>query len=164
MTQTSVLDELRSHPFTAGMTEPHLEALAGLAELVEIEQDEQIFGSGERSRYFYFLISGTAFLELQTPVYRVSIQELGSGEAFGWSALIDGPYRAFQVRARAACRVIRIAGDRLLRACEADDRLGSVVFRRLAEIIARRLRATELRFAEFCGGTTARTPASQLTP
>jgi CRP-like cAMP-binding protein len=162
MTQTGVLDELRSHPFTTGMSEPQLDGLAELAELVEIEPDEQIFGSGERSRYFYLLLSGTAFLELQTPVYRVTIQELGSGEAFGWSALIDGPYRAFQVRARAECRVIRISGDRLLRACEADDRLGSLMFRRLAEIIARRLRATELRFAEFCGkGTELREPTSQ---
>jgi CRP-like cAMP-binding protein len=146
------------------MTRPQVDALAESAELVEFEPDEQIFGSGERSRYFYFLLSGTAFLEFQTPVYRVAIQELGGGEAFGWSALIEGPYRAFEVRARAACRVIRIRGDRLLRACEVDDRLGSLVFQRLAEIIARRLRATELRFAEFCGkGDDIRVPASQQT-
>jgi CRP-like cAMP-binding protein len=143
------------------MTGPQLDALAALAGLEEIAPDQQIFGSGERSRYFYLLLSGTAFLELQTPVYRVTIQELSGGEAFGWSALVEGPYRAFQVRARAACRVIRIPGDRLLAACEADDRLGALVFRRLADIIAGRLRATELRFAEFCGtGADLRVPAS----
>jgi CRP-like cAMP-binding protein len=165
MNQTSVLDALRDHPFTAGMGGAQLDALADRAELVEIEADERVFGSGERAKYFYILLSGTAFLELETPVYRVTIQELGSGEAFGWSALVDQPYRAFQVRARAACRVIRIPGDHLLRACEGDDRLGSLVFRRLAEIVARRLRATELRFAEFCGTKSeVHMPASPQTP
>jgi CRP-like cAMP-binding protein len=146
------------------MTGPQIDVLAAAAELIEFGPDEQIFGSGERSRYFYLLLSGTAFLELQTPVYRVAIQELKDGEAFGWSALIDGPYRAFQVRAGAVCRVIRIPGDRILHACEGDDRLGSLVFRGLAEIVARRLRATERRFEEFCGkGNAIRVPAAKQT-
>jgi CRP-like cAMP-binding protein len=143
------------------MTESQLTDLAGMADIVEIEPDRQIFRSGERSRYFYLLLSGTVFLELQTPVYTVCIQQLDSGEAFGWSALVDEPYRAFQVRARAACRVARIPGDRLLAACRADDHLSSLVFHRLAELIARRLRSAEVRFAEFCGlGADKPAPAS----
>jgi CRP-like cAMP-binding protein len=154
MTQTDLLEILRSHPFTEGLTEPQLAILAESAELVEIEPEQKIFGSGERSSHFYFLLSGTAFLEFQTPVYTVCIQQLEAGEVFGWSALVDEPYRAFQVRTRAECRVLRIRGEGLLKACEGDNELGSVVFRRLAEVIARRLRAAETRFAEFCGRAT----------
>lgn len=150
MTQTDLLALLRSHPFTQGTSEPQLVVLGEMAEAVQIEPEQVLFRCGERSRYFYLLLSGTVFLELQTSAYTVCIQQLGSGEALGWSALVDEPYRAFQVRARQACRVVRLPGDRLVRACEADDRLGSLLFRCLAEMIARRLRAAESRFAQFC--------------
>jgi CRP-like cAMP-binding protein len=150
MTQTDMLAVLRSHPFTQGLGESQLEGLAEMAEVVDIEPELPLFGSGERSQYFYLLLSGTVFLELQTAGYTVRIQQLGSGEAFGWSALVDEPYRTFQVRALQAGRAVRLPGDRLVRACEADDRLGSLLFRRLAEMVAQRLRATEVRFAEFC--------------
>jgi CRP-like cAMP-binding protein len=141
------------------LTELQLTALAAIGELACIAQDQVIFGCGERARYFYLLLSGTVSLELQTPVYTVCIQQLDSGQAFGWSALVDEPYRTFQVRARETCSVIRLPGDRLLEACQADDRLGSILFRQLAALVARRLRAAESRFTEFCGkGTEIRTP------
>jgi CRP-like cAMP-binding protein len=154
MTQTGILDLLNFHPFTAALTAAQRAALAGMAETTEIEQEQTIFGSGERSRFFYLLVSGTAFLELQTPVYTVCIQQLGPGEAFGWSALVDEPYRAFQVRARVPCKVVRISGDRLREACDADDSLGAIVYRQLSSLIARRLRAAETRFEEFCARDT----------
>jgi CRP-like cAMP-binding protein len=150
MTQTDILQTLRAHPFTAGLAEPQLTALAGIAELATMEAHQTIFGSGERSKFFYLLISGTAFLEFQTPVFTICIQQLGPGDAFGWSALIDEQYRAFQVRTRADCRVLRISGDRLLEECQQDSALGADVFRRLSGLIAGRLRAAETRFAEFC--------------
>jgi CRP-like cAMP-binding protein len=151
MTQKSTFEVLRAHPFTRAMTDRQVAALAEIAEPVTLEPDQQIFGSGERSRYFYLLVSGTVSLELQTPVYTVCIHKLEAGEAFGWSALVDQPYRAFQVRAVDRCSVVRLPGDRLLRVCAADDRLGSIVFHQVTEILARRLRAAEVRFAEFCG-------------
>ena len=150
MAQSSILDLLNFHPFTAALTATHRSVLADMAELSDIEQEQTVFGSGERSRFFYLLVSGTAFLELQTAAYTVCIQQLGPGEAFGWSALVDEPYRAFQVRARVACKVVRISGDRLREACDADHSLGAVVYRQLSSLIARRLRAAETRFEEFC--------------
>jgi CRP-like cAMP-binding protein len=160
MTLASMIETLRSHPFTEGMTESQLKVLSELAELVHFEADRRIFGAGERPRFFYLLLSGTVFLELQTPVYTVCIQQLNQGETFGWSALVDQPFRAFQVRSRDACSVVRLPGDRLLKACEEDERLGLLVFRYLAAMIARRLRAAEARFAEFCGkGNSAKIPA-----
>ena len=138
------------------MTEPQLAVLAELAEVVLFEPDQQVFSAGERSNYFYILRSGTVFLELQTSVYTLCIQQLKAGETFGWSAMVDEPYRAFQVRARDACVALRLPGDQLLKACEEDPRMGLLVFRYLAGMVARRLRATEACLAEFCGATVPR--------
>lgn len=151
MTQERIVGLLRLHPFTECLTEPQLVVLADMAEYVRCKEDQPVFVSGERPQHFYLLVSGTAALELKTPVYAVCIQLLGSGEAFGWPSLVDQHYATFQVRARETCDVLRIRGDRLLAACEADNRLGACLFRGLASLIARRLRATESRFADFCG-------------
>ena len=155
-----MLDSLESHPFTQGLTADQLEVLAGLAELVSFEAEQTVFRGGERSDYLYLLLSGTAFLELQTPVYTVCIQVLGRGEAFGWSSVVEQRYAAFQVRARQRCEALRLNGPSLLKACEGDPAIGSIIFRRVAELIATRLRATEARFIEFCGGVPGARPSA----
>ncbi len=160
ITRTGALEMLRSHPFTQGLTKPHLGILAGVAEVASFEQDQQIFGSGDRSEFLYLLVSGMVSLELRTSGYTVRIQQLKAGETFGWSAMVDEPFRAFQVRALDACVVVRLPGGRLMGACEENPRMGLVVIRNLAGMIARRLRATEARFVEFFGAASeARNPA-----
>ncbi|MCW5979675.1 MAG: Crp/Fnr family transcriptional regulator [Bryobacteraceae bacterium] len=160
ITRTGALEMLRSHPFTQELTKPQLGILARLAEVVSFEQDQQIFGSGDRSEFLYLLVSGTVSLELRTSGYTVRIQQLEAGETFGWSAMVDEPFRAFQVRALEECVVARLPGRRLMRACEENPRMGLLVFRNLAGMVARRLRATEARFVEFLGaGSKARNPA-----
>ncbi len=146
-----LLELLRSHDFTHNMPAAHLAKIAGFAQLVQINQDELVFSSGQRPRSFYLLLSGTVFLEMHTPTYTICIEQLQGGEAFGWPALVDNPYRAFQVRAQEPCMAVRIRADRLRSACNGDSKLGFHVFRMLASLIARRLRSTELRLAEFIG-------------
>lgn len=146
-----LLELLRSHNFTRKMPRSHLAAIAGFAQLVHIRQDELVFSSGERPRFFYLLLSGTVFLEIHTPTYTICIERLHAGEAFGWSALVDNPYRAFQIRAQEPCVAVRIRADRLRSACRKNSELGVHVFQMMANLIARRLRATELRMVEFIG-------------
>ncbi|MBI4906581.1 MAG: cyclic nucleotide-binding domain-containing protein [Acidobacteria bacterium] len=142
------------------MKAPQLATLSAMAECVGVAPEQVVFGSGERSRYFYLLVSGTMSLELQTPVYTVCIQHLHGGEAFGWSALVDKPYRAFQIRAREASLVIRLRGDRLKKACKRDERLGAAFFPKVAAMVAVRLRATESRLIEFLGSSAVQGRAS----
>ena len=152
MTQDQVYEALQDHPFTRRLTESSLAKLAALTQKVGFHEDQIIFHAGERSPHFYLVVSGSVCVEISTPVYAVCVQSLGPEDAFGWSSLLDRHYTAFQVRAREKTTALRLDSQRLLAACEGDLGLGLEIFRRLSELIARRVMATESRLADFCGG------------
>jgi len=143
-------DILAGHSFTQGMPPGLIKKLFELAREVSLEPDTVVFRSGEESKDFYLVVSGSLSVELSTPVYAINIQTLAAGDAFGWSALLRDSAH-FQVRARERSLVLCLDGQRLVEACRQDPRLGAEIYRRLAEVVATRLRATELRLLEFCG-------------
>jgi len=157
-------DMLAEHAFTRGMPPSLIRKLAELARRVSLETDAIVFRSGEESKDFYLVVSGSLSVELSTPVYAVNIQTLEAGDAFGWSALLRDSTH-FQVRAREPSVIVCLDGGRLLEACRRDPRLGAEIYRRLAEVVATRLRATEVRLLEFCGSLNQQPPrrGSRLT-
>jgi CRP-like cAMP-binding protein len=146
---------LREHRFTDGLTGSGLAKLASLACEETFEQDQVILLSGQQSRDFYLLLSGSVCVEVCAPHYTVCVQALGAGEAFGWSSLLLHHVTLFQIRARERSTVIRLDGSRLFAVCGEDPEFGLELFRRLLELVAGRVKATELRLAEFCGIATS---------
>ncbi len=146
-----LVEVLKSHPFTAGMPESSLRKLASMARQVSLAEDEIVFRARERSENFCLLLTGSACVEIRTPYYALCVQTLGPGDAFGWSSLLDEHHTVFQVRAREASTALYIDGQKLSEACKKDPKLGCEVFSRLARVLAKRVRAIEMRLAEFCG-------------
>jgi CRP-like cAMP-binding protein len=142
---------LRRHRFLAGIPEPHLATLASLARRVEFDEDQLILLNGERSTYFYLLLSGSVTVEAHTAVYNISIQVLGPGDAFGWSSFLNHHDTLFQVRAREASSGFCFEGSRLSAACGENPAFGLELYSRVLELVASRVKATESRLAEFCG-------------
>jgi CRP-like cAMP-binding protein len=151
MPQEHVYQALREHPFTSGLSEEHLAVLAGFAQEAVFAQDQLILLAGERSRLFYLVLSGSVCVEVGASFYTLCIQALGPGEAFGWSSLLNHHDTLFQVRAREESTVICLDGGRLSAACQQDPEFGLEVFRRVLELVAGRVKATESRLGEFCG-------------
>jgi CRP-like cAMP-binding protein len=79
------------------------------------------------------------------------VQSLGPGTVFGWSALLDRQDTLFQVRAREGTTALQIDGAALKACCFADPALGTELLHRALYVVAGRVKATELRFAEMCG-------------
>ena len=148
-----LVEVLRAHPFSEGMPETLVKKLASLARPVEFDEDEIVFRSGERSMNFCLLICGSAAVEIRTPYYGFCVETLGPGDAFGWSRLLDDHHTVFQVRAREPISAVFLDGKKLTEACRKDPKLGAEVYYRLARIVAKRVRATEDRLAEFCGSS-----------
>jgi CRP-like cAMP-binding protein len=142
---------LSDHPFTRGLNEAQIEMLAAIASQVAFEEDELILEEGCRSQAFFLVITGSVSVELRTLSYSVSVQAVGPGQAFGWSALLDDHDTLFQVRAREHTTAIRLDGTALKAACHKDTHLGTQVLLRALALVAGRVRATEIRFAEMCG-------------
>lgn len=142
---------LRNHAFLRGLTDAHIGSLAALAGEVDFDENDVVLADGERSSAFYLVLTGSVAVELRTPGYVVCIQPVGAGEAFGWSALLEQQDTVFQVRAREHTTALRLDGRRLQSACRADPELGREILLRTLRVVAGRVKATEIRFAEMCG-------------
>jgi len=142
---------LRDHAFTAGLSENQLDALGKLAVEVTFEEDEVILLDGQRSTSFYLVVTGSVVVELSAPRYVVCVQSLGPGAVFGWSALLDRQDTLFQVRSRERTTALQIDGNALKTCCFDDPSLGAELLHRILGVVAGRVKATELRFAEMCG-------------
>ncbi len=144
-------DEIRLHRFLKGFSEQEIAALAELSTLVEFDEEALILKGGQLSEYLYLVVSGSVAVELRTPRLTISVQALGAGEAFGWSALLDHHETSFQVRARETVRAVRIQGRGLTQLCRKDGQLGTELLLRVLKLVAGRVKATERSFAEMCG-------------
>jgi CRP-like cAMP-binding protein len=142
---------LRSHGFTKGLSDSQIAVLAALATEVTFDENELVLVDGQRSRCFYLVTKGSVAVELRAPTYIVSVQALGPGNVFGWSALLQDHDTLFQVRARERTTALRLDGSALKAACRDDSVLAAELLQRVLHVVAGRVRATELRFAEMCG-------------
>jgi CRP/FNR family transcriptional regulator, cyclic AMP receptor protein len=144
-------DVLREHPFVAGLSDSQLVQLATLAREVSFEENELVLMTGQRSRQFYLLLTGSVCVEARSRAYTVSIQALGPGEAFGWSALLDSHDTLFQVRAREHSRALCLSGTDLAKVFREDAELAAEMFRRALHLVAGRVQATEAMLGQLCG-------------
>jgi CRP/FNR family transcriptional regulator, cyclic AMP receptor protein len=142
---------LRDHAFTHGLTEAQIDHLAGIATQVSFEENQVVLVDGARSTSFFLLLTGSVVVELRTPLYVIVVQALGPGDVFGWSALLDDQDTLFQVRARESTTALQIDGAALQAYCMSDPALGAEFFHRILRVVAGRVKATEVRFAEMCG-------------
>jgi CRP-like cAMP-binding protein len=142
---------LRDHAFTRGLNEAQIDRLAAIASYVEFEENDVVLVDGERSTSFYLLLTGSVVVELRTPQYVMAVQACEPGSVFGWSALLDDQDTLFQVRARERTTALQIDGATLKANCMSDPALGAEFFHRILRVVAGRVRATEMRFAEMCG-------------
>lgn len=144
-------DILKDHDFTRGLTDPQISKLASLCTEVTFQDDDVILVNGQRSEFFYLVLTGSACVELRAARFTVCLQALGPGQAFGWSALLDHQDTLFQVRAREPMTTLCLHGSDLAQLCRTDPELGAQILMRTLAVVARRVKATEERFAEMCG-------------
>jgi CRP-like cAMP-binding protein len=122
-----------------------------MARRVDFEENEIILVDGARSTSFYLLLTGSVVVELRAPRYAVTVQVLGPGQIFGWSALLEDHDTLFQVRAREDTTALQLDGSALKAYCLSDPTLGTELLHRILRVVAGRVKATETRFAEMCG-------------
>jgi len=142
---------LKGHAFLAGLSARQLATLSRLAEPVVFEESDLVLVDGQRSAAFYLLTGGSVVVELRTAGYAVAVQALTAGQVFGWSSMLNDQDTLFQVRARERTTAVRIEGAALQAACHDDAELGVAILERVLRVVAGRVKATELRFAEMCG-------------
>ena len=135
--------EAKAQSFLKGLSLEQIAALARIATRVQFKPGDQILRQRGTADRFYVIEEGRVSLEYELPRQRrVQIQEIGPGEALGWSWLAK-PYK-WQFSATATDRVnasaIRVADLRAL--FTRDPKLGYAVMERAAQALLERLQAT----------------------
>jgi CRP/FNR family transcriptional regulator, cyclic AMP receptor protein len=137
---------LAACPFLHGMSEDHLAMVASAAVEVTIPAGHRLFEDGGYARKFWLIESGRAALDLHVPGEgRVVIDSLGIGALLGWSWLFP-PYQwAFGAVATTDVQAFEFDAEVVRARCAEDPELGYDLTRRVALILARRLRTTRIK-------------------
>jgi CRP-like cAMP-binding protein len=143
---TETLLELFRAPLVEGMEPRHVDILKNLAQDAAFREDEVILREGEAYRRLFVILRGRVALEFGTSGGGLRVASLGSGEEFGWSALL-GETAQFTVRAATFVHALAFPADGLEEAAREDPAFGCALYRRLLGVASRRLAAAR-RYSE----------------
>jgi len=129
----------------------HLEQLAAVANEVRFVRDQIVFHEGERHGLFYLIEEGSLVLEIVAAGKSVLLQTLHSGDAMGWSSLIDanGNGAHFEARALSPVKALAFDGAKLREACESDNAFGYRMVKALLSLLTERLDATRMQVVDM---------------
>lgn len=150
MTITDFTNVLAEHPFFGGMSPQHISTLAGCVTNVKFEPGETLFREGDAAERFYVIRFGRVSVETHAPTRgHLTIETVDAGEVLGWSWLFP-PYRChFDARAQTLVRAMALDGVCLRGKCERDPAMGYELMRRFAQVVIRRLEATQLQLMDL---------------
>lgn len=148
----TVGDELRAHPFFAGLSEDCMQLIAGCGEHVVFRSGATIASEGSAANEFYVIERGRVALQLHTSATgALLIQTLDAGDILGWSWLFP-PFRwSIDARAMQDVHVIRLDGKCLRGKCDTDPAMGYALMQRFSYIMSQRVEATRLQVLDLYG-------------
>lgn len=129
-----------------GLSPRQLESLAQVSEERKYRGGEAVFTEHSSGAEVYIIKKGKVCIELglKGKSNTATIQRLGVGQVFGELALVDRRNRSATAICEKDCEIMAIDRDKLNELFERDGPLGYVVMRNLAQLLAERLRRTDL--------------------
>jgi CRP-like cAMP-binding protein len=141
---------VRRYSFFGGFTAKELKELAMAGSERVLEPGESLFAEGDRADWLYFLAEG----EVETLVHgegegeNIPISTLPAGEPVGWSAIIEPHLYTASARTTRQSKVLVFGRDELARLLE-DAHFAALLMRKVAEVVSRRLRDTQLQLVSL---------------
>jgi CRP/FNR family transcriptional regulator, cyclic AMP receptor protein len=142
------VENLREFKIFEELNDRELETIAKIARLEELGKGAQLTQVGAPASKLYLIMKGS--VTIMSPNMQgkeIAVDEVGPGQAVGWSAL-TGPYiyTASTVTAE-PCRLIVLNGSNLRQVFEANNHVGYRVLKGIGYVVARRLAAIEAKCA-----------------
>jgi len=147
----ATLDALGRCGLFAHLEAANLERLANVCRSFSGQAREVIFKEGDRAADLYVLADGRVALEIDIrvvpnrPAVLTTVDLVGPGDCFGWSALVEPYLYTASARCMNASTGVAIGGDALREIMEDNPALGCEVMGRLAQIVSQRLAHTRMR-------------------
>ncbi len=148
--RAAVEAQVAAHPFFAGMSAHYIRLLADCAIATRFEKDQVIFRAGETANRFYLIESGKIVLEAgeNAGCAPVIIDRIGAGDLLGWSWIFPPYIWHFTARAVELTNSIFFYGTILREYCDKDSALGYELFKRMSEVMIRRLQGARSQLLE----------------
>lgn len=139
-----------------------LKAISAACRVLDFPAQTVVFGPGAPADTLYCLVEGEVELSLEVHdkslkadvqheesvhahmvdnIREIVVDTVRSGQIFGWTALAGGGKRAVIARCTNPTKVCALPAAELKGMIAKDPTLGHLIFKRLAEIIAKRLNA-----------------------
>jgi len=139
-----------AHPFLAEMEPHHLDLLASCASMKQFWEGEVIFRAGELANGFYLIENGSVALEDWVSEHGPTmIDTLVAGEPMGWSWIFPPYTWHFSARAIEPTTALFFNADRLHKYCNEDLTLGHELFKRMSQVMVRRLQKSRSKMIEL---------------
>jgi CRP-like cAMP-binding protein len=157
---------LRRYPFFAGFSDDQLAQLAMVSQEFRVPVGHYFFREADELRNLCFVVSGQVDITLGVPdrnveqdvrnhivggfvLEEVTVSTIGSGELFGWSALIPPHDSTASAVAMTECKVFTVDCHKLEPIFEQDCTFGYMLLLRVAKVVRQRLRDMHVRSLSF---------------
>lgn len=130
------------------MNAAHLQLIAECAVIYEFGAGELLFRAGDRAKGFYLIESGEIGVEAGVDDQAIIIDIARAGEPVGWSWMFEPFIAEYGARALVPTTTIFVDAARLTQHRAADLTLGHELFKRMSEVMVRRLRAARAKVVE----------------
>jgi CRP/FNR family transcriptional regulator, cyclic AMP receptor protein len=128
---------IRCHSCFAGLDEAHITTLARSAREVSVRAGHRFFRERDELSRFYLVVEGAVAIVIAVPdreavqptpgplvgdlkTRDITVSTVGTGDVFGWSALVPPHTATAGAKAATPCRVIEFDVDKLRPALEED--------------------------------------------
>jgi CRP-like cAMP-binding protein len=154
------LTSIRDARILHGLTDSDLAALAAIAERQQARKGERLFVRGEVAERFYIVEDGgfalTVVLRALDDRVETAVEELGAGEAFGWSALVEPQRSIYSGYCTSDGAVVAFPGAALEALMATEEGLGFRLSRNLNRLIGARVRVLQDLWVEEIEQSTSR--------
>ena len=126
-----------------GLSDSLLKEIAAIGKEISAKKGEYVFREGEKADQLHFLVSGSIALcvKLTSKPEHVTVSFVGKPyESFGWSGVVPPYHYTSSAICEEDSQILVVPGEKFMQILEKHPEAGFIVMRRIAEIIADRLR------------------------
>ena len=136
-------DAISQFSLFKGLSDSLLKEIAAIGKEISTKKGEYVFREGEKADQLHFLVSGSIALrvKLTSKPEHVTVSFVGKPyESFGWSGVVPPYHYTSSAICEEDSQILVVPGEKFMQILENHPEAGFIVMRRIAEIIADRLR------------------------
>lgn len=137
------IEEVRDKiPLFRGLTNDQVQTIVDVGNLIELESGRTLCHEGDASTAFFILLSGV----LKVRTGEISLGKVLAVDVVGEMGFITGMPRSATLEVDQTSRLIVIAKAEFEALLAADDHMAAEIYRRLVDVLCRRLRESNVQF------------------